>query len=286
MRTDDRATAAERMLRLFDRRTEIEAVWLFPPRSRASAGAGAIGSTDLGILFTAGGAPPDPSAWLERLTQELDRVGVIGPRVVLLEQAEATLRHRAIERGQAIFFRDMTKVREFRARTWMEYVDRESPTAQRIASMRTGAGLAHDWAHERVEALRQHTERIGATLRGAGERFAVDRAVQDSILFNLLQACQASEDLFAELLARIPDGLDDPLEERDPLGALTRLGVLPSDLAGRLAAVMRLRNVVLYRYAELDLGVVLKHLPSAIEALEELAAGWDELVASSEPAPG
>lgn len=277
-RNDDRAAVAERMLRLFDKRAEIEAVWLFPPRSRGSAGA--AGSTDLGVLFREDATPADGNAWQDRMTQELGRAGVERPRVVLLEQAEATLRHRAIERGQAIFFRDALKVKEFRARTWMEYVDREAPMSQRIASMRgAGAKLSGDaGGHERVEALRQHTERIGATLRAGGDRFATDRGIQDSILFNLLQACQAAEDLFAALLARTGDGSEDALEQHDPFEAAIEGGLVPVDLAQRLAAVLRLRNVVLYRYAELDLGIVLKHLPNAIDALDELARTWESTV--------
>ncbi|MFN7955917.1 MAG: DUF86 domain-containing protein [bacterium] len=277
-RNDDRAAVAERMLRLFDKRAEIEAVWLFPPRSRGSAGA--AGSTDLGVLFREDATPADGNAWQDRMTQELGRAGVERPRVVLLEQAEATLRHRAIERGQAIFFRDALKVKEFRARTWMEYVDREAPMSQRIASMRgAGAKLSGDaGGHERVEALRQHTERIGATLRAGGDRFATDRGIQDSILFNLLQACQAAEDLFAALLARTGEGSEDALEQHDPFEAAIEGGLVPVDLAQRLAAVLRLRNVVLYRYAELDLGIVLKHLPNAIDALDELARTWESTV--------
>ncbi len=276
-KSDDRAAVAERMLKLFDKHSEIEAVWLFPPRSRGSSGA--AGSTDLGVLFRENGTPADSAAWQERLGHELARAGVERPRVVLLEEAEATLRHRAIERGQAIFFRDALKVKEFRARTWMEYVDRDAPTGQRIASMRgAGAKLSGEAGrHERVEALRQHTERIGATLRAGGERFATDRGIQDSILFNLIQACQAAEDLFAELLARTDHAGDERLDERDPFEAVIEANLVPTELAQRIAAVMRLRNVVLYRYAELDLGIVLKHLPNAIEALDELARSWDSI---------
>ncbi len=280
MAHDDRGAISERMLKIFDRRIEIEAVWLFPPRS--PAGAPGVASTDLGVLFTDGGAPPDPTAWAERLAQELDRLGVSGPRVILLERAEPTLRHRAIERGQAIFFRDMAKVREFRARAWMEYVDGETPASARIAGLRRPGLASPVAAHERTEVLRQHTERISATLRAGGERFATDRTVQDSILFNLIQACQAVEDLAIEL-ASAPTAEEPGEDNDDPIGELARRGLIPLDLATRLGAVLRLRNVVLYRYAELDLGVLLKHLPAATAALTELASTCADVATTDEP---
>lgn len=83
------------------------------------------------------------------------------------------------------------------------------------------------------------------------ERFLADRGEQYRIAFPLQQAIQVAIDLAAHLLADRPAhrpgtlaGLFDTLAEQ---------GVVDRDLAQRLAAMARFRNLLVHRYADLDM---------------------------------
>lgn len=80
--------------------------------------------------------------------------------------------------------------------------------------------------------------------------FLSDRGEQYRIEFPLQRAIQIAIDLAAHLLAGQPGyrpatlaGLFDALADR---------GMLNTELAGRLAAMARFRNLLVYQYADLD----------------------------------
>lgn len=108
---------------------------------------------------------------------------------------------------------------------------------------------------ERVSDLLLAAEAYLADVRGfAGdvgrERFLADRGEQYRIAFPLQQAIQIAIDLAAHLLADQPGprpatlaGLFDALADR---------GMLNRELAGRLAAMARFRNLLVNQYADVD----------------------------------
>lgn len=83
------------------------------------------------------------------------------------------------------------------------------------------------------------------------ERFLAERGEQYRIAFPLQQAIQLAIDLAAHLLA------DRPAHRPGTLAglfdALAEQGVVDQELARRLAAMARFRNLLVHRYADLDL---------------------------------
>ena len=82
----------------------------------------------------------------------------------------------------------------------------------------------------------------------------VDLTRQDSILFNLQRACEASIDLAMHLVRRHKLGL--PQESREAFDLLESSGALPREVAARMRAMVGFRNVAVHSYRELDLEIV------------------------------
>lgn len=80
--------------------------------------------------------------------------------------------------------------------------------------------------------------------------FVADRGEQYRIAFPLQQAIQLAIDLAAHLLA------DQPGHRPDTLAglfiALGERGIVKDELASRLAAMARFRNLLVHQYADLD----------------------------------
>lgn len=81
-------------------------------------------------------------------------------------------------------------------------------------------------------------------------RFLADRGEQYRIEFPLQQAIQIAIDLAAHLLADTPGHRPDTLAGL--FFALAERGMIATELANRLAAMARFRNLLVHRYAELD----------------------------------
>lgn len=86
------------------------------------------------------------------------------------------------------------------------------------------------------------------------ERFLADRGEQYRILFPLQQAVQVAIDLAAHLLADRPG--HRPATLAGLFDALAEGHLVADDLARRLAAMARFRNLLVHQYADLDPGRV------------------------------
>lgn len=102
----------------------------------------------------------------------------------------------------------------------------------------------------RVVAIRDAVARIRAVLPDSVDRFAADRTSREVVVLNLFVALQESVSLAAHWLA--DDGLVVPPTYGEIFRSLGDRGVLPADLAGRLAAASGFRNLVAHRYGALD----------------------------------
>ncbi len=80
--------------------------------------------------------------------------------------------------------------------------------------------------------------------------FVTDRGEQYRIAFPLQQAIQLAIDLAAHVLADLPGHRPDTLAGL--FIALGERGIVPDELAGRLAAMARFRNLLVHQYADLD----------------------------------
>lgn len=77
---------------------------------------------------------------------------------------------------------------------------------------------------------------------------------QDSIILNLLRACEAAIDI-AMHLVRIK-GLGLPQDSRDAFNLLLRARLIPHDLCPRLQAMVGFRNIAIHDYQKLNLDIV------------------------------
>jgi uncharacterized protein YutE (UPF0331/DUF86 family) len=95
--------------------------------------------------------------------------------------------------------------------------------------------------------------RVLRELRRQGRAsFVADDAVQDRVERNAELAAQACADIALHVAAA--HGQQAPETYADAIHALARLGVIPADLAERIAAVARLRNILVHDYLDMDHG--------------------------------
>jgi len=102
----------------------------------------------------------------------------------------------------------------------------------------------------KIAAVRDATARVRAVLPDSVEAFTADRTAREVVTLNLLVAIQACLDLASHWLADA--GWEMPGSYADVFAALARHGVIPSELAARLAAAAAFRNLVAHQYGVLD----------------------------------
>ncbi len=81
-----------------------------------------------------------------------------------------------------------------------------------------------------------------------------DFMVADVVVLNLQRATQACIDAANHVVAE--QGLGLPATQRETFSLLEQAGVLDSELAGRLRAMVGLRNVAVHAYVDIDLAVL------------------------------
>jgi uncharacterized protein YutE (UPF0331/DUF86 family) len=92
---------------------------------------------------------------------------------------------------------------------------------------------------------------VRAVLPNSADVFAADRTVREVVTLNLFVAIQACLDLAAHWLADA--GWEMPGAYADVFAALARHGLIPRELATRLAAAAAFRNLVARQYGALAL---------------------------------
>lgn len=85
----------------------------------------------------------------------------------------------------------------------------------------------------KIAAVRDATARIRAALPSSADGFIADRTAREVVTLNLFVAIQNCLDLAAHWLADA--GWNMPATYADVFGALTEHGVIPGELAARLA---------------------------------------------------
>jgi uncharacterized protein YutE (UPF0331/DUF86 family) len=82
------------------------------------------------------------------------------------------------------------------------------------------------------------------------QAFESDRTVREVVVLNLFVALQETVSLASHKLADA--GLDVPASYREIFLSLSERGILPPELARRLAAAASFRNLVAHQYGVLD----------------------------------
>ena len=97
-------------------------------------------------------------------------------------------------------------------------------------------------------------KRIDEEYRGHERDFHGNFTRQDSIILNLLRACEASIDLAMHLVRSRRLGL--PQESREAFTLLEQAGLLNDALAARMRAMIGFRNIAVHDYQKLNLDIV------------------------------
>ena len=102
----------------------------------------------------------------------------------------------------------------------------------------------------KVAAVRDAVDRVRETLPPDPEAFERDRTAREVVILNLFVALQETVALATHWLSDA--GLDVPGSYREIFVDLAARGMIPRELAERLAAAAGFRNLVAHRYGVLD----------------------------------
>ena len=102
----------------------------------------------------------------------------------------------------------------------------------------------------KIASVGDAVSRIRAVLPADVETFLSDRTTREVVMLNLFVAVKDCMSLAAHWLA--DEGVDVPQTYGEMFRRLGERGVIPSDLAMRLAAASGLRNLVAHQYGILD----------------------------------
>jgi uncharacterized protein YutE (UPF0331/DUF86 family) len=133
---------------------------------------------------------------------------------------------------------------------------------------------------EKIAATRDAIARIRAVLPPTAESLAADRTAREIVVLNLFVALQECLALAAHWLADA--GLDVPQGYAQVFVALGERGVIPPDLAHRLAAGAGLRNLIAHRYGALDWARVHEIASTRLDDLLDLCQRLAQRAGASE----
>ncbi|HYA39365.1 MAG TPA: DUF86 domain-containing protein [Candidatus Methylomirabilis sp.] len=114
--------------------------------------------------------------------------------------------------------------------------------------------MADDVLLNKVATIERCLKRVEDEYRGHEHELHSNFTRQDSIVLNLLRACEASIDLAMHLVRTRKLGL--PQETREAFTLLEQSGLLNAELAARMRAMVGFRNIAVHDYKKLSLDVV------------------------------
>ena len=96
--------------------------------------------------------------------------------------------------------------------------------------------------------------RISEEYRGYENELETNYTKQDSIILNLLRACEASIDAAMHLVRINKIGL--PQQSRDAFTLLNEKGLLDDELCTRMQAMVGFRNIAVHNYQKVSLPIL------------------------------
>lgn len=122
----------------------------------------------------------------------------------------------------------------------------------------------------KCEAIEHHASRLRAKQPLATAALAADESLRNDVCFDLLQAIQACIDLAVHACTHESLGVPDT-----PAAAFALLeasGVIPAQLAARLAKAAGLRNLIVHRYGDIVVARLVEAIDTGLGDLDEFAA--------------
>lgn len=95
--------------------------------------------------------------------------------------------------------------------------------------------------------------------------FEEDHLKQDAIAINLQRACEQCIDLANHIIREKKLGL--PKESRESFDMLAKAGVIDSEMARDLKAMVGFRNILIHQYQRLDLGLMVQVIEQDLDGL-------------------
>lgn len=114
--------------------------------------------------------------------------------------------------------------------------------------------MPDDVVLSKIAIIERCLRRIREEYLGHETELATNLTRQDSIILNLLRACEAAIDI-AMHLVRIK-GLGLPQDSRDAFNLLLDANLITHDLCPRLQAMVGFRNIAIHDYQKLNLDIV------------------------------
>ncbi len=124
-----------------------------------------------------------------------------------------------------------------------------------------------DLIKAKLESLARCLDRIRTKLPPSAAQFTEDWDAQDVVMKNLERAVQVCVDIANHLLA--DESSPPPASMAMAFVYLARKGVLPGELADRMAKTVGLRNLAVHEYENLDYGRIFESLSSGLGAFDE-----------------
>lgn len=123
--------------------------------------------------------------------------------------------------------------------------------------------MADDVLLNKVAVIERCMGRIREEYAGHEDELETNFTRQDSIVLNLLRACEAAIDAAMHMVRVRKLGL--PQESREAFALLEKAGVLDSELSVRLQAMVGFRNVAVHDYQKLNLEIVKSMLEEGLQ---------------------
>ena len=113
--------------------------------------------------------------------------------------------------------------------------------------------------------IRRCLARISEEFQGNPDRIA-DFTIQDSVVLNLLRACEAAIDLSMHLVAERALGI--PQSSRDGFTILEKAGLLTNHSATAMKRICGFRNIAVHTYREIEMPILIAILRNHLSDFE------------------
>lgn len=115
-------------------------------------------------------------------------------------------------------------------------------------------------------AIRRCLQRIREEFATDPEHFKTDFTRQDSVILNLLRACESAIDLANHTIRVYQLGI--PQSSRDSFALLASHQRISAELAGNLQKMVGLRNIAVHDYQTLNLDIVIHVVQHRLDDFE------------------
>jgi uncharacterized protein YutE (UPF0331/DUF86 family)/predicted nucleotidyltransferase len=251
----------------------LSALWLFGSFARGEATP--VSDVDLAYLADSGSKGEGRERFDARLYQEIAHTLETDEfSFVDLERAPAHVAMQVLREGRLLYCREATVVAELAEKTF-RYAPDESLLRQSgnrlfleaidMAEPRVDVQRLTDLLRLLADDLRSLQEKAAATR----DEYCGSRDLQAIVERRLQTATESCINVGNHLIARLKLGV--PSDYADVFRILSRSGLLPVDLAERMADLARFRNLLVHVYWTIDHAQVHQGLPARLATLVEFS---------------